>query len=73
MSGDTGNLLRKFLSSVALMSALVTSFGAIPSLEAMMTYPPTLAPDGGLYEKANIRPSTYQASKQASDVMVWYL
>ena len=73
MSGDTGNRSRNFFASVALASALVTSFGAIPSLEAMLTFPPTLATDGGLCDKASNRPSGYQASKQASDVMAWYL
>jgi len=51
VSGDTGNRPRKFLSGVALVLASVTSFGAIPSLEAMLTYPHTIAPDGGLFEK----------------------
>ena len=73
MSGDTGNRSRKFFAGVALASALVTSFGAIPSLEAMLTFPPTLAANGGLCDKASNRPSGYQASKQASDVMDWYV
>ena len=55
---------RKFLTSVALASALVTSFGAIPSPEAVSTYPPTLVTDGGLCEKGKqqtIRTSIFWA------------
>ena len=73
VSDDTGNRSRKFLFGVALASALVTSFDAILSLEAMLTYPPTLTPDGGLCERASNRPFGYQAPKQGSDVMVWYM
>jgi hypothetical protein len=40
------------LSAVALALALVTSFGVMPSLEVMLIYPHTLAPDGGLFEKS---------------------
>ena len=51
LPGHTRNRLRKFLSDVVLASTLVTSFDAIFFLEVMLTFPLTLAPDRGLYEK----------------------
>jgi len=40
ISGDTGNRSRKFIYGVALASASVAPVDVIPSLEAMLTFPP---------------------------------
>jgi len=52
--GRYGNCSRKFLSGVDLASASVTSFDAIPTVKAMLTFPPTLVPDRDLYEKGKL-------------------
>ena len=61
------------MSDVALTSALVIPFDVSPSLKEMLIYPPTLAPSKVYVKRASYRPSRYQASKQVSDGIDWYV